>query len=71
MMVYASKLAAGERTGTAIGIVWGLATTMSALALPVTGRIIDLAGGQIDLAYMTLAGTAILAAMLAVRLPGC
>jgi hypothetical protein len=71
MMVCASELAAGERTGTAIGIVWGLATTLSALALPVTERIIDLAGGQNDLVHMTLAGTAILAAMLAVWLPGC
>src|SRR5262249_37056627 len=69
MMVYASELAAGERTGTAVGIVWGLATTLSALALPVTGRIIDLAGGQIDPAYVALAGAAIVAAMLATRLP--
>jgi FSR family fosmidomycin resistance protein-like MFS transporter len=69
MMVYASELAAGERTGTAVGIVWGLATTVSALALPVTGRIIDLAGGKIDPAYVALAGAAILAALLATRLP--
>ncbi len=69
MMVYASELAAGERTGTAVGIVWGMATTMSAVTLPVTGRIIDLAGGQIAPAYVALAVLAILAAFLATRLP--
>jgi FSR family fosmidomycin resistance protein-like MFS transporter len=69
MMVYASELAEGERTGTAVGIVWGLATTVSALALPLTGRIIDLAGGQIAPAYVALAIAAIVAALLATRLP--
>jgi FSR family fosmidomycin resistance protein-like MFS transporter len=69
MMVYASELAAGERTGTAVGIVWGMATTMSALILPVTGRIIDVAGGQIAPAYEALAVVAVLAAILATRLP--
>ncbi len=68
-MVYASELAAGERTGTAVGLVWGLGTTMSALALPVTGRIIDATGGQIAPAYAVLAGAAGLAALLALRLP--
>lgn len=69
MMVYASELAAGQRTGTAVGVVWGLATTLSAVSLPITGRIIDLAGGQIAPAYVALAGLAVLAALLALRLP--
>ncbi len=69
MMVYASELAPGERTGTAVGVVWGLGTTFSALALPVTGKIIDAAGGQIGPAYTALAAIAALAALLAVRLP--
>jgi MFS transporter, FSR family, fosmidomycin resistance protein len=69
MMVYASELAAGERTGTAVGIVWGLATTMSAVTLPITGKIIDLAGGQIAPAYLALVGLATIAAILALRLP--
>ncbi|HVC35790.1 MAG TPA: MFS transporter [Chloroflexota bacterium] len=68
-MVYASELAAGERTGTAVGIVWGLGTTMSALALPASGWIIDAAGGQIAPAYAALAALAGLAAILALRLP--
>jgi FSR family fosmidomycin resistance protein-like MFS transporter len=69
MMVYASELAAGERTGTAVGLVWGLATTISAVSLPITGRIIDLAGGQIAPVYATMAGVAVVAAIVALWLP--
>lgn len=69
MMVYASELAAGERTGTAVGVVWGSATTISAISLPITGRIIDLAGGQIAPAYAALAVVSVLGAFLALRLP--
>jgi FSR family fosmidomycin resistance protein-like MFS transporter len=68
-MVYASELAAGERTGTAVGVVWGLGTTISALALPATGKIIDMSGGQIAPAYAALTVVAALAAVLAFRLP--
>lgn len=69
MMVYASELATGERTGTAVGVVWGIATTVSALALPLTGKLIDLAGGQVSTAYAVLAGFALLAAVLSRKLP--
>jgi FSR family fosmidomycin resistance protein-like MFS transporter len=69
MMVYASELAPGERTGMAVGVVWGMATTVSALSLPVTGRIIDLAGGQIGPAYAALLLAAALGAALALALP--
>jgi FSR family fosmidomycin resistance protein-like MFS transporter len=69
VMVYASELAAGERTGTAVGVVWGLGTTISALALPATGRIIDVTGGRIESAYTALTVVAALAALLASRLP--
>jgi MFS transporter, FSR family, fosmidomycin resistance protein len=69
MMVYASELAPGERTGTAVGVVWGLATTLSAITLPVTGKIIDLAGGQIAPAYATLVALGLLGSLLAYRLP--
>lgn len=69
MMVYASELAAGERTGVAVGVVWGLATTISAITLPITGRIIDLSGGQIAPAYLIVLVVAALAALLATRLP--
>ena len=70
IMVYSSELAAGERTGMAVGIVWGLGTTISALALPLTGRIIDVTGGRIESAYAALTVVAVLAALLAWRLPG-
>jgi FSR family fosmidomycin resistance protein-like MFS transporter len=69
MMVYASELARGERTGVAVGVVWGLATTISAISLPVTGRIIDLAGGQIGPAYLALVVAAALGALISSRLP--
>lgn len=69
MMVYASELAAGERTGVAVGIVWGMATTISAVSLPLTGRIIDLAGGQIAPAYVALLAAASLGAFLSLGLP--
>jgi hypothetical protein len=42
---------------------------MSAVTLPITGKIIDLAGGQIAPAYLALVGLATLAAILALRLP--
>lgn len=69
MMVYASELAAGERTGTAVGVVWGLGTTISALALPATGALIDATGGQVSSAYILLAIVAAVAMLLAFRLP--
>ncbi|HLZ09627.1 MAG TPA: MFS transporter, partial [Chloroflexota bacterium] len=69
MMVYASELASGERTGTAVGMVWGLATTISAVSLPIMGKLIDLAGGQIAPAYAMIAVAAIIGAIVALRLP--
>lgn len=69
VMVYASELAAGERTGVAVGVVWGMATTISAISLPLTGRIIDLSGGQIAPAYVALLVAAILGALLSFGLP--
>lgn len=69
MMVYASELAAGERTGVAVGVVWGLATTVSAVSLPITGRIIDLAGGDIAPAYLALLVASAAGALLSLRLP--
>src|SRR5204863_8878245 len=40
-MVYASELAAGQRTGVAVGVVWGLGTLISAFAPLISGRAID------------------------------
>jgi len=68
-MVYATELAPGERTGTAVGVVWGIGTTISAFALPLTGQLIDLAGGQIGPAYAALAVISAAAALLARFLP--
>jgi FSR family fosmidomycin resistance protein-like MFS transporter len=66
-MVYASELAAGQRTGMAVGIVWGLGTAISAFAPLVTGALIDLFG--FGAAYLAMAAVALAAAALATRLP--
>lgn len=67
-MVYASELAAGERTGMAVGVVWGVGTALSSLAPLTTGRLIDSQG--FALAYLTLAVVSVAAAVLALLLPG-
>ncbi len=66
-MVYASELAAGERTGMAVGIVWGLGTAVSSVSPLLTGSLIDARG--FGPAYFALAVVAGLAALLATRLP--
>jgi MFS transporter, FSR family, fosmidomycin resistance protein len=66
-MVYASELASGHRTGTAVGIVWGLGTAISAFAPLVTGSLIDTFG--FGTAYLAMAAVALVAAVLATRLP--
>ena len=66
-MVYASELAAGQRTGMAVGIVWGLGTAISAFAPLVTGAMIDLFG--FGAAYVAMAAVALVAAALATGLP--
>jgi FSR family fosmidomycin resistance protein-like MFS transporter len=43
-MVYASELAAGQRTGVAVGVVWGLGTLISAFSPLVSGQAIDAFG---------------------------
>jgi FSR family fosmidomycin resistance protein-like MFS transporter len=67
-MVYASELATGQRSGMAVGIVWGLGTAISSLAPLLAGRAIDLFG--FGSAYAGLAVVAIVAAGLARLLPG-
>ena len=67
-MVYASELAAGERTGMAVGVVWGVGTAISAFAPLVAGRLIDAQG--FGAAYLVLAAAAAAAGLLALLLPG-
>ncbi|MBI2940169.1 MAG: MFS transporter [Chloroflexi bacterium] len=67
MMVYASEIAAGERTGTAVGVVWGLGTAIGSFAPLLAGRLIDLAG--FATADAVLAAGALIAAILALGLP--
>ena len=66
-MVYASELAAGERTGTAVGVVWGMGTLISSLSPLVSGRMIDMFG--FVPMYGGLAVVALVAAAVATRLP--
>lgn len=66
-MVYASELAPGQRTGMAVGVVWGLGTAISSLAPLLAGRAID--GFGFGPAYGGLALVALAAAGLARLLP--
>jgi FSR family fosmidomycin resistance protein-like MFS transporter len=66
-MVYASELAAGGRTGTAVGVVWGLGISLSSVAPLLSGAAIDRFG--FATAYVGLSLAALLAALLALRLP--
>ena len=67
-MVYASELASGERTGMSVGVVWGMGIAISSLTPLVTGSVIDTHG--FATAYLILAVTAGIAALLALLLPG-
>ncbi|HEV8634258.1 MAG TPA: MFS transporter [Chloroflexota bacterium] len=66
-MVYASELAAGGRTGTAVGVVWGLGISLSSVAPLLSGAVIDRYG--FVAAYLGLSVVALAAAVLALRLP--
>ncbi len=66
-MVYASELAAGQRTGVAVGVVWGLGTLISAFSPLVSGQAIDAFG--FVAAYSGLAVVALGAAALSRTLP--
>lgn len=66
-MVYASELAAGQRTGMAVGVVWGLGTALAAVAPPVVGLLVDLWGFRG--AFLALAGLAVLGGLAARWLP--
>jgi FSR family fosmidomycin resistance protein-like MFS transporter len=66
-MVYASELAAEGRTGTAVGVVWGLGISLSSVAPLVSGAVIDRYG--FVAAYVGLSLLALVAALLALWLP--
>jgi FSR family fosmidomycin resistance protein-like MFS transporter len=67
VMVYAAELAAGGRTGTAVGVVWGLGISFSSLAPPISGWVID--GFGFAPAFVGLSVATLVAAGLATRLP--
>ena len=66
-MVYAGELAAGGRTGTAVGVVWGMGTLIASLAPLISGGMIDAFG--FASAFGALAFVALAAAAVATRLP--
>lgn len=68
VLVYASELAVGQRTGTAVALVWGLGIMISSLAPPLAGSVIDHAG--FGAAHLALAASALIAALAAMALPG-
>ncbi|TAK20152.1 MAG: MFS transporter [Chloroflexota bacterium] len=67
VMVYAGELASAGRTGTAVGMVWGLGISISSLSPLLSGFGIDQVG--FAAAYASLAFLSLLAAILALRLP--
>ncbi len=66
-LVYAAELAPGGRSGTAIGLAWGVGIAIGSLAAPLTGALIDVAG--FSPAFLSLAGAALLGSAVARRLP--
>ena len=66
-LVYAAELAPGGRSGTAVGLMWGVGIAVGALAAPLTGILIDVAG--FTPAFLSMAGAALLGAIVARRLP--
>ena len=66
-MLYASELASGGRTGTAVGVVWGLGISVSSVAPLLSGAAIDRYGFVV--AYVGLSVVALIAALVALRLP--
>ena len=66
-LVYAAELAPGGRSGTAVGLMWGVGIAVGALAAPLTGKVIDVAG--FTPAFLSLSGAALLGAIVARRLP--
>jgi len=60
-------LAPGGRSGTAVGMMWGVGIAVGALAAPLTGILIDVAG--FIPAFLSMAGAALLGAIVARRLP--
>ncbi len=66
-MVYASELATGERTGMAVGIVWGLGIAVASVFPLATGALIDHWG--FNNTFLALAAVGPFAALLATRLP--
>ncbi len=68
-LVYAAELAVGERVGTAVGILWGFATGMGALAPLLVGYLRDIFH-DFRIAFMSLVCIAFAGAVLALFLPG-
>jgi FSR family fosmidomycin resistance protein-like MFS transporter len=67
-LVYAAELAPGGRTGQAVGLAWGAGIALSSVAAPLAGALIDRFG--FGAAYGTLGALALLASLVALRLPG-
>ncbi len=66
-MVYASELASGERSGMAVGIVWGTGTALSSVFPLITGVMIENWG--FDLTFLSLVFVGPLIALIAALLP--
>jgi MFS family permease len=68
-LVYAAELAVGERVGTSVGILWGFAMGMGALAPLLVGYLRDIFP-DFRMAFMSLVCIAFAGAFMALFLPG-
>lgn len=66
-MVYASELASGERSGMAVGIVWGTGTALASVFPLITGFLIESWG--FDLTFISLVLIGPLIALITALLP--
>lgn len=67
-LIFATELATGERTGSSVGVVWGIGIAMSALTPPLVGYLTDAFG--FHTAYFSLAALPVIGVILAMFLPG-
>ena len=69
LLIYAAELAVGERVGTAVGLMWGFASGMGAVAPLWVGYLRDIFP-DFRMAFMSLLLLALIGAVMSVFLPG-
>ena len=68
-LIFAAELAVGERVGTAVGVMWGFAMAMGAVAPLLVGYLRD-AFPDFHMAFMSLVIIALIGVIMSCFLPG-